>query len=529
MKKTVFVAIATIIAFTAAAQEKMPLSFVKLLTATNIINRCYVDSVDDGKMVEEGIKSMLKQLDPHSTYTDPKETKALLEEMQGSFGGIGIQYNMVDDTLYVIRTTAGGPSERAGIMAGDRVVEVNDTAIAGKNMSRTDIMSRLRGPEGSKVRLGVKRMGIERLLTFDLVRAMISTESVDVSYMVDSKVGYIRITSFGATTYKEFTSALDSLKNCGMRSLMLDLQGNGGGYLSAAVEIANEFLSEGNLVVYTEGRVSPRFEHVANGGGRFTKGNLVVLVDETSASAAEILAGALQDWDRAVIVGRRTFGKGLVQRPFTLPDNSMIRLTISRYYTPTGRSIQKPYGDSIKYQDDLMNRYNSGELSNADSIHFPDSLKVLTKRLERVVYGGGGIMPDYFVPLDTARYTAYHRELGKKGSIMQTALRYIDTHRAHIVDNYPSVEDFDKNFVVDSAFIELLKQQGERDSVKLANAEELEKSLPEISKQLKMFVARDIWGLSRSMPILNRDNDFFKKGYELIKERDMDKILKKER
>lgn len=529
MKKLLLAALAAIISLAATAQEKMPLSLVKLLTAANITNRCYVDSVDDNKMVEEGIKSMLKQLDPHSTYTDPKETKALLEDMQGSFGGIGIQYNMIDDTLYVIRTTVGGPSERAGIMAGDRVVEVNDTTIAGVKMSRNDIMSRLRGPEGSKVRIGVKRAGIERLLSFDLERAMISTESVDIAYMVDKKVGYMRITSFGATTYKEFVTALDSLKGCGMRSLILDLQGNGGGYLSAAVEIANEFLAEGNLVVYTEGRVSPRYDHVATGGGRFTKGNLVVLVDETSASAAEILAGALQDWDRAAIVGRRTFGKGLVQRPFTLPDQSMIRLTISRYYTPTGRSIQKPYGDSIKYQDDLMNRYNSGELSNADSIHFPDSLKVLTKRLKRVVYGGGGIMPDYFVPLDTTRYTAYHRELSRKGCIIQAALRYVDTHRAEIADKYPTVENFDKEFTVDSAFIDLLKEQGVRDSVKTATPDEIEKSLPEVSQQLKAFVARDIWGISRSMRIINRDNDFFKKGYELIKERDMDKVLKKEK
>ena len=529
MKKLFLILLAAIVSHVAMAQDKMPLSLTKLLMAGNIINRCYVDSVDDAKVTEEGIKAMLKQLDPHSTYTDPKETKALLEEMQGSFGGIGIQYNMVDDTLYVIRTTTGGPSERAGILAGDRVVMVNDTTIAGVKMTRSDIMSRLRGPEGTKVVLGVKRAGIERLLSFELERAMISTESVDIAYMVDKKVGYMRITSFGATTYKEFVTALDSLKRCGMRSLMLDLQGNGGGYLSAAVDIAGEFLAENNLVVYTEGRFSPRYNHVAKGGGRFAKGNLVVLVDETSASAAEILAGALQDWDRAVVVGRRTFGKGLVQRPFTLPDNSMIRLTISRYYTPTGRSIQKPYGDSIKYQDDLMNRYNSGELSNADSIHFPDSLKVFTKRLGRVVYGGGGIMPDYFVPLDTARYTPYHRELARKGSIIQSALRYVDIHREEVTAKYPTVDDFDKNFVVDSAFVQVLKLQAERDSVKLATPEEFEKSLPEISHQLKSLVARDIWGLSRSMRIINSNSDFFKKGYEIVRERNIDKVLKKEK
>ena len=513
-----------------AQQQQMPVSLYKLLTAVNIINRCYVDSVDETKVVEEGVKAMLKQLDPHSTYTDPKETKALLEEMEGSFGGIGIQFNIVDDTLYVIRTTTAGPSERAGILAGDRVVMVNDTAIAGVKMERSDIMSRLRGPAGSKVKLTVKRTGIARLLTFDLERAMISTESVDVAYMVDKKVGYIRITSFGATTYKEFVAALDSLKGCGMKSLMLDLQGNGGGYLSAAVEIANEFLERTNLVVYTEGRMSPRYEHLAKGGGRFTKGNLVVLVDETSASAAEILAGAIQDWDRGVVVGRRTFGKGLVQRPFPLPDNSMIRLTIARYYTPTGRCIQKPYGDSIDYKDELMHRYNSGELSNADSIHFPDSLKAYTKRLGRVVYGGGGIMPDYFIPLDTLRYTKYHRELARKGSIIQAALRYVDIHRDALAAEYPTVDDFDKNFEVDSAFVDILRKQGERDSVKLEGGEEeFAKSLPELSRQLKALLARDIWGIASSMRIINRHNEFFEKGYAIVRERNMDKVLKKEK
>ncbi len=516
------------LAITAQEAPQMPLSLLKLLTAGNVINRFYVDEVDDDKIVEEGIKAMLKKLDPHSTYTDPKETKSLMEEMQGSFGGIGIQFNIVDDTLYVVRTTAGGPSERAGIMAGDRVVTVNDTLIAGVKMERSDIMSRLRGIEGTKVRLQVKRAGIARLLPFELVRGKISTNSVDAAYMVDKSVGYIRIASFGATTHKEFVAALDSLKGCGLKSLMIDLQGNGGGYLSAAVDIANELLEESNLIVYTEGRLSPRYDHVAAGGGRFRKGNLVVLVDETSASAAEILAGAVQDWDRGVIVGRRTFGKGLVQRPFQMPDNSMIRLTISRYYTPSGRSIQKPYGDSIRYNDDLMNRYNSGELTTADSIHFPDSLKAYTKRLGRVVYGGGGIMPDYFVPLDTLRYTKYHRDLSRKGSVVMAALRYVDTHRAELKEKYPTLAKFDAEFEVDSLFTAMLRSQGERDSVKLASEEEFRKSLVEISFQLKWLVARDIWDTCEAVQIFNRNNDFFKKGYALIKQRRQDKVLTRE-
>lgn len=530
MKKLIILSLVSMLfSFSAAQSQKMPESLYKLLTAGNVINRCYVDSVDEAKVVEEGVKAMLKQLDPHSTYTNPKDTKTLLEEMEGSFGGIGIQFNMLDDSLYVIRVTKGGPSERAGLQPGDRVVTVNDTLISGVKMERSDIMNRLRGKEGTSVVVGVKRAGTPELLKYSLVRSQIATPTVDVAYMVDKKVGYIKINSFGAKTYKEFVTKLDSLKACGMKHLMLDLQGNGGGYLSAAVDIANELLEESNLVVYTEGRVSPRYDHIAKGGGRFTKGNLVVLVDETSASASEILAGALQDWDRGVVVGRRTFGKGLVQRPFPLPDNSMIRLTIARYYTPTGRSIQKPYGDSIKYQDDLMNRYNSGELTNADSIHFPDSLKYYTKRLGRIVYGGGGIMPDYFVPLDTLRYTKFHRELARKGSIVLAALRYVDVNRKALLDKYPTIKEFDECFVADEAVVKVLRMQAELDSVKIPEAEEFEKSMPEVSRQFKALVARDIWDTTEAVQVLNPDNDFFKKAYAIIKERNMDKLLLKER
>lgn len=528
MKKIILLSLFSLVALFAAAQNNtMPASLLKLLTVGNVINRCYVDEINEDEIVEEGIRSMLKKLDPHSTYTDPKETKTLLEEMQGSFGGIGIQFNMLDDTLYVIRATAGGPSARAGIKAGDRIVSVNDTAIAGVKMERSDIMSRLRGVEGTKLNVQVKRAGVPGLLPFSLVRGKIAMESVDVAYMVDKKVGYIRITSFGANTHKEFVTKLDSLKERGMKSLILDLQGNGGGYLTAAVDIANEFLERTNLVVYTEGRTSPRYEHLAQGGGRFTQGNLVVLVDETSASAAEILAGAVQDWDRGIIVGRRTYGKGLVQRPFPLPDNSMVRLTIARYYTPTGRCIQKPYGDSIKYHDDLMNRYNSGELTNADSHFFPDSLKKSTLRLGRAVYGGGGIMPDYFVPLDTLRYTAYHRQLARKGSIVMTALRYVDAHRAEILAAYPTVEEFDARFKPDSAFVRELRLQAGRDSIQAPTAEEFEKSLPEVTRQFRALVARDLWNTTEAMQLHNRDNDFFKKGYELIKQRNVDNLLLK--
>ena len=520
-------AVAFLLSFGAKAQD-LPGHLLKLMYTGNIISNLYVDEPDNDKIVEAGVKAMLKELDPHSTYTDPKETKALLEQMQGSFSGIGIQFNIVSDTLYVIQTTKNGPSERAGIMAGDKVIAVNDTAIAGVKMERADIMSRLRGKKGTQVKVDVVRRGIDRVLEFNLVRDDISTETVDAAYMIDKESGYIRISSFGAKTHAEFAAKLDSLKALGMKNLILDLEGNGGGYLSAAVEIANEFLPRNSLVVYTEGRANPRQNYSALGSGRFLEGNLAVIVDETSASASEILAGAIQDWDRGVIVGRRTFGKGLVQRPLQLPDNSMIRLTIARYYTPTGRCIQKPYNDSIKYEDDLLRRYNSGEMTTADSIHFPDSLKVHTLRLGRPVYGGGGIMPDYFVPMDTSKYTKYHRELAAKGSIVQASLRYLDENRKELEAKYKDIEDFDRNFVVDGRYMAILNEQALKDSVKLKGGdEELQKSLPEIQKQLKMYIARDLWNMSEFIMIYNRNNDSFLKACELVRTRRMDKVLLK--
>lgn len=518
-----------LLSFTFVKAQEMPEHILKLMYTSNIISRFYVDDTDNNKITEAGIKAMLKELDPHSTYTDPKETKALLEQMQGSFSGIGIQFNIISDTLYVIQTTKNGPSERVGILAGDKIVEVNDTVIAGVKMERSDIMSRLRGAKGSTVKIGVIRRGIDRMLEFNIVRDDISTKTVNAAYMIDKKNGYIRITSFGAKTHEEFAAKLDSLKSLGMKNLIIDLEGNGGGYLNAAVDIASELIDKERLVVYTEGKSNPRYDYMSKGKGRFLKGNLVVIVDETSASASEILSGAIQDWDRGIVVGRRSFGKGLVQRPFTLPDGSMIRLTVARYYTPSGRCIQKPYdNDSIKYEQDLMQRYNHGELTSADSIHFPDSLKTYTKRLGRTVYGGGGIMPDYFVPLDTLKYTKYHRTLAAKGSITQASLKYLDANREYLTKEYKDINDFDNRFEVDETFMNMLREQGEQDNVKAEGGEEeFRKSLPEIKKQLKNLIARDIWDMEQFMQIYNRSNDMFLKAYEIIRRRDFNKLLHK--
>lgn len=525
-----FILFATTLFLSVAAQaQQISEQVMKLMYTGNIIENFYVDDADNNKIAEEGIKAMLKTLDPHSTYTNPKETKSLLEQMEGSFGGIGIQFNIVSDTLFVIQTTTNGPSERAGILPGDRIIAVNDTAIAGVKMERSDIMTRLRGAKGTTVKVDVMRRGIDRKLSFSLVRDDISTQTVDVAYMIDKKNGYIRINTFGAKTHSEFVTKLDSLKRCGMKNLILDLSGNGGGYLTAAVGIVGELIDEAQLVVYTEGKKNPRYEYFSQGEGKFRDGNLVVIVDETSASASEILAGAVQDWDRGLIVGRRTFGKGLVQRPFQLPDGSMIRLTIARYYTPTGRCIQKPYdNDSVKYEDDLLNRYNSGEMTNADKIHFPDSLKTFTKRLGRPVYGGGGIMPDYFVPVDTMRYTKYHRALAAKGCIIQASLRYIDENRKRLETEYPTIDDFEKRFEVDETFVEMLRLQGVEDSVKIEGGEEeYQRSLPQLKLQLKQLVARDLWDMSRFMKLYNKNDDTFNRAYELIKEKNFEKLMTK--
>ena len=527
--KRIFLFLTILLLALSVRAQHIPEHVMKLMYTGNIIDNFYVDDTDCDKIAEEGIKAMLKALDPHSTYTDPKETKSLLEQMEGSFGGIGIQFNIVSDTLFVIQTTTNGPSERAGILPGDRIVAVNDTAIAGVKMERSDIMTRLRGAKGTTVNVDVVRRGIDRKLRFSLVRDDISTQTVDAAYMIDKKNGYIRINTFGAKTHAEFVAKLDSLKASGMKNLILDLSGNGGGYLTAAVGIVGELIDEKLLVVYTEGKKNPRYEYFSQGEGKFREGNLVVIVDETSASASEILAGAVQDWDRGIIVGRRTFGKGLVQRPFQLPGGSMIRLTIARYYTPTGRCIQKPYdNDSVKYEDDLLNRYNSGEMTSADKIHFPDSLKTFTKRLQRPVYGGGGIMPDYFVPVDTMRYTKYHRALAAKGCIIQASLRYIDENRKKLEAEYPTIEDFEKNFEVDDAFVTMLKEQGVKDSVKIEGGEEeFQRSLPELKIQLKQLVARDLWDMSDFMKLYNKNNDIFKKAYELIKEKKFERLMTK--
>ena len=490
----------------------------KLQIAELAISRFYVDKVDDDKLVEDAIRGMLEKLDPHSSYSTPKEVQALNEPLAGSFEGIGVQFNIAEDTLLVIQPVVGGPSEKVGILAGDRIVTVNDTAIAGVKMSREDIMRRLRGPKGTKVVLGVVRRGISDMLSFKVTRDKIPVKTIDAAYMIRPEVGYVRIGSFGATTHNEFCEALAKLKKQGMRNLILDLQGNGGGYLQAAVDIANEFLQKNDLIVYTEGRQMSRNEYRARGNGKLLDGKIVVLIDEYSASAAEIVTGAIQDQDRGMVVGRRSFGKGLVQRPIDLPDGSMIRLTVSHYYTPAGRCIQKPYtkGEAKDYAMDVVNRLKHGELMSADSIHFADSLKCYTLREHRTVYGGGGIMPDYFVPLDTLAYTKFHRELSAKSYIINTNLKYIDSHRKELTKKYKTFDDFRRDFVFPQDVLDKMIADAAKDKVVPKDDEELKKAMPKLAMQLKALVARDLWDMSEYFAIVNEDSEIVRKGVEVI-------------
>ena len=535
MKKLLFIVLLGAFTLPVFAQTTSRMAMRKLNLAEYAISQLYVDSVNENSLVESAIVKMLSQLDPHSTYSNPDEVKEMNEPLQGNFDGIGVQFQMMEDTLLVIQPVSGGPSEKVGILAGDRIIAVNDSAIAGVKLSTEDIMKRLRGPKGTKVDLTVLRREVKDLLHFTVKRDKIPLYSLDAAYMIEPGIGYIRVSRFAMTTGKEFLEAMQKLQAKGMVDLILDLQGNGGGYLNAAIDLANEFLGPRELIVYTEGRAEKRSNFFAKGNGHFLQGRLVLLVDEYSASASEIVAGAMQDWDRAVIVGRRSFGKGLVQRPIDLPDGSMIRLTVARYYTPSGRSIQKPYTKSAKdggnavevdfeqYRSDLIVRYNNGELMHADSIHFPDSLKYTTKRLGRTVYGGGGIMPDYFVPMDTTSYTKLHRNLVAKGVINKTSSVYIDTHRKDLQRRFKEFNAFNAGYQVGNDVLDILKEEAEKAKVDLTD-EEYQQSLPLIRTQLKALMARDLWDISEYYQVINTANESVKQALRVLNN-DYDRIL----
>jgi len=524
MKKiTVFLILSIAGVFSGFAQFFSSPEVQKLGIVTYAIHNFYVDSVKEKELVDNAIIGMLEKLDPHSIYIPKDEVKKMNEPLDGSFDGIGVQFQMMEDTLLVVQTISGGPSERVGIMAGDRIIFVNDTVIAGVKMQNTDIQNRLRGPKGTVVRVKILRRGVKDLINFKIVRDKIPIHSLDASYMVSPEIGYIKLNRFSATTMEEYHDAFNKLKKRGMKSLILDLQGNGGGYLVAAVELADEFLEKGKTIVYTEGNAQPRQTEVATSTGNFEKGNLVILIDEGSASASEIVAGAIQDWDRGVLVGRRTFGKGLVQKAFPLPDESQIRLTVARYYTPTGRNIQRPYDSGIvQYKRDLIDRYNRGELQHADSIAFPDSLRFITKISGRTVFGGGGIMPDIFIPIDTARYTDYHRDLVAKGVMNKFALNYVENNRKELTEKFPlkkegSFENFRTNFEVTDDILQQLIDAGTQEKVEF-NEEQFLHSKDLIKIQIKALIASDLWGNEQYFQIMNRANDSYLKAIEILQD-----------
>jgi carboxyl-terminal processing protease len=474
----------------------------KLANIMNIIESSYVDSVDRTYLTETAINSILEKLDPHSIYMPASELAKANEPLQGNFDGIGISFNMLTDTVLVISTISGGPSEKVGIQAGDKIILVNDSLIAGIGMPDDDVMGLLKGPKGSKVNVKILRKGQNELLSFDIVRDRIPINSVDVAYMVNENTGYIKIANFALTTYHEFKTSLDELEAEGMSKLIIDLRNNSGGIMEASIQIANEFLKEGELIVFTMGRSQPRSEARATGDGTFGEGDLVILIDEWTASASEILAGAIQDNDRGTIIGRRSFGKGLVQEPISFPDGSGMRLTIARYYTPTGRSIQKPYENGVEeYYSDLETRYFNGEFEVADSIHFPDSLKFTTPG-GNVVYGGGGIMPDIFIPLDTVGVTPYLIDV--RPYIYEYAMMFTENNREEMsqYDDVADLEEYLDNQDLVNSFTTYID---EKYQIK-RNRKELMVSESIIENQLKAYIARNIIDNKGFYPIWNQND-----------------------
>jgi carboxyl-terminal processing protease len=494
----------------------------------NYLDRFYVDSVNENKLTEDAIVEVLKELDPHSSYLTAKEVKEMNEPLQGNFEGIGVTFNILNDTIFIIGTIPGGPSEKIGVMAGDKIIDIDGKNVAGIKITNEGVFSKLRGTKGTKVTISVLRRYVKGLIDFTITRDKIPIFSIEASYMINSETGYIKLRRFAQTTSKEFETAMDTLKSKNMKNLILDLTDNGGGYLNEAVDLADQFLGNNKLIVYTKGLHMKKTEYHAEVPGLFEKGKLVVLIDEGSASASEILAGAIQDWDRGIIVGRRSFGKGLVQNQYPLQDGSVLRLTIARYYTPSGRLIQKPYNKGTdEYEKDLINRYKKGEYVHEDSIHFPDSLKFYTLIDKRTVYGGGGIMPDFFVPLDTTGYSDYYRDIIRQGIVNKFVLNYIDQNRKSIKSNYPNIGTYVKNFNVEPVLTSLIAY-AEKEGVK-PDIQQINISKPILSKLLKAYIARDIWDSNEFYEIFNQDESIINKALDVIQNWDARKksMLKK--
>ena len=503
----------------------------KLSTIYYLIDNFYVDTANFESLTEEAITTILKELDPHSAYISRKDVQKANEPLEGSFEGIGVTFQIFQDTILVVSPVSGGPSDKVGIMAGDKIVKIDGEDAFGKKVNNEYVAKHLRGEKGTKVILGIKRGNSDELIDFEVVRDKIPLNSIDASFMLDNKIGYIKLDRFAKTSMEEFDAALAELKAQKMKSLILDLRGNNGGYLNIATELSNQFLKDDMTIVFTEGDKNPKQIFKTDKKGEFTDGKLVVLIDEGSASASEIVSGAIQDWDRGVIIGRRSFGKGLVQRPFNLADGSVVRLTTARYYTPTGRCIQRSYDKgSEDYFKEMTKRMDHGEFYHADSIQFPDSLKYSTLISGRTVYGGGGIMPDIFMPVDTSYSTKLYTDLIRKGILNRFTLDYVMANRNEILNQYVDFDRFDKEFNITDSMIDDFRAFAEKEGVTW-NEEQFERSAPLIKLQLKALIARNEWNMenyyqvvlkedkvvNKAMEILNDSNSPYSIHYELSK------------
>jgi carboxyl-terminal processing protease len=497
---------------------------MKFGTVLDRIQRYYVDSINQEMLVEDAIKGLLKELDPHSSYLTPKEVEEMNEPLQGNFEGIGVSFNILNDTVYIISPISGGPSEKVGIMAGDRIIKVDGKNIAGISITNDQVFALLKGKKGTRVNISILRKG-EGLIDFDVTRDKIPIYSVDASYNAGDGIGYIKLNRFSMTTMDEFQKAIKTLKEENVKNLILDLTGNGGGYLDVAISLADQFLETNKLVLYTQGVNSPKQEYYSTRDGSFEKGHLVILIDEGSASASEIVTGAIQDWDRGIIVGRRSYGKGLVQKQMPLPDRSMIRLTVAKYYTPTGRLIQKPYKmDRDDYDKDLLNRYMNGEMAHKDSIHFPDSLKYYTLKNTRLVYGGGGIMPDYFVSIDTSYYSDYYRQLIRKGLLNRYVLQYVDARRNELHRKYTDFAAFKTGFVLTDDFMTAFYNFASENGLP-KNDKDLALSGNQIQLLLKSYIARDLWSNNEFFEILNDNDPKFETAMNILRNWDKYEVM----
>lgn len=523
MYKLIFFLLSIVLVFpfqNSTAQETVQENQLKFARLLRLVDGYYVDSANVAKLTEDAIVHLLSELDPHSTYISKEEVDKMNEGLKGNFEGIGIQFNIYKDTLLVTATISGGPSEKVGLRAGDRIVEVEGENIAGIGLKNSDVFDMLRGDKGTEVNLKIFRRSEPKLLEFKIFRDKIPIFSLDASYMLDESTGYIKLNKFSATTNEEFEDAMRELKAQNIENLILDLRGNGGGYLKSAISIADQFLASNQLIVYTDGLHESKRDYNSTAKGFFEKGKLVILVDEGTASASEIVSGAVQDWDRGIVVGRRSFGKGLVQKPFFLTDGSMVRLTTAHYYTPSGRCIQKPYEDGVgEYRNDYINRMSNGEMFSADSIHFDAGLKHKTLVNGRNVYGGGGIMPDIFVPLDTSHHYSYLNRLRRKNITYNYVLDFIDANRETVQQEYPNFETFNKNFEITEDVINEIVERGEKEGIEkdVASLLFVKESL---KRELKAYIARDLFSQNDMYKILNGDDEVIIKALDVLSKQD---------